>query len=94
MKKLGDLFREKRESKNLLLRQAAAQLEIDQAVLSKIERNERKATKEQLESFSGLYKLDLQELYINWNSERIMELPTGENDIEIILKRTLKNSKR
>lgn len=93
MKKLGDLFREKRENKNLLLRQAAAQLEIDQAVLSKIERNERKATKEQLESFSRLYKLDLKELFINWNSERITELLTGENDIEEVIKRTLKNIK-
>ena len=93
MKKLGDLFREERENKNLLLRQAAAQLEIDQAVLSKIERNERKATKEQLDSFSRLYKLDLKELFINWNSERITELLTGENDIEEVLKRTLKNIK-
>lgn len=93
MRKLGDLFREKRERKNLLLRQAAAQLEIDQAVLSKIERNERKATKEQLENFSKLYALDLKELYINWNSERIMELLTGENDIEEVLKKTLKNIK-
>ncbi len=93
MRKLGDLFREKRERKNLLLRQAAAQLEIDQAVLSKIERNERKATKEQLENFSKLYALDLKELYINWNSERIMELLIGENDTEEVLKKTLKNIK-
>jgi len=91
MKKLGDLFREKRESEKLLLRQAAAQLEIDQAVLSKIERNERKATKEQLGGFSQFYKLDFKELCINWNSERITELLDGENDIEEVLKRTLKN---
>jgi len=91
MKKLGDLFREKRESEKLLLRQAAAQLEIDQAVLSKIERNERKATKEQLGGFCQFYKLDFKELCINWNSERIAELLDGENDIEEVLKRTLKN---
>jgi len=93
MERLGDLFREKRESKSLLLRQAAAQLEIDQAVLSKIERNERKATKEQLDCFSRFYGLELKELFISWNSERITDLLSGEDDIEEILKRTIKNIK-
>ena len=86
MKKLGDFFREERENKKLLLRQAAAQLDIDQAVLSKIERNERKATKDQLDQFIELYKLNKKEILIKWNAERIMDLLEGEENIIEILK--------
>jgi transcriptional regulator with XRE-family HTH domain len=86
MKKLGDFFREERENKNLLLRQAAAQLDIDQAVLSKIERNERKATKDQLDQFIELYKLNKKDILIKWNAERIMDLLEGEENLIEILK--------
>ncbi|MBL1219057.1 MAG: XRE family transcriptional regulator [Planctomycetes bacterium] len=86
MKKLGDFFREERENKNLLLRQAAAQLDIDQAVLSKIERSERKATKDQLDQFIELYKLSKKEILIKWNAERIMDLLEGEENLIEILK--------
>lgn len=86
MKKLGDFFREERENKHLLLRQAAAQLDIDQAVLSKIERNERKATKDQIDQFIELYKLNKKEILIKWNAERIMDLLEGEENLIEILK--------
>jgi cytoskeletal protein RodZ len=43
MLKLGSLIRKEREKRKLLLREASALLEIDQAILSKIERNDRKA---------------------------------------------------
>jgi transcriptional regulator with XRE-family HTH domain len=86
MKKLGDFFREERENKNLLLRQAAAQLDIDQAVLSKIERNERKATKDQLDQFVELYKLNKREILIKWNAERVTDLLDGEENIMEIVK--------
>src|SRR5680860_254388 len=46
-KTTGEILREKREKKGLLLRQVAAMLDIDTAILSKIERSERKASKEQ-----------------------------------------------
>ena len=47
-KLVGELLREKREEKGLLLRHVSAELDIDTAILSKIERSERKATKEQI----------------------------------------------
>jgi HTH-type transcriptional regulator, competence development regulator len=43
MNKFGAIIRKSREEKKLLLREVAAHLEIDQAVLSKIERGKRKA---------------------------------------------------
>ena len=71
MDTIGDILRAERENRNLLLRQASALLEIDQAILSKIERNERKATKEQLYLFAEIYKLNVEELLVLWLGEKI-----------------------
>ena len=71
MDTIGDILRAERENRNLLLRQASALLEIDQAILSKIERNERKATKEQLNLFAKIYELDIENLLILWLGEKI-----------------------
>ena len=71
MEKIGSIIRTEREKRKLLLRQASALLEIDQAVLSKIERNERKATKEQIIKFSEKYELDKEKLMILWLGEKI-----------------------
>lgn len=71
MKKIGSIIRTEREKRKLLLRQASALLEIDQAVLSKIERNERKATKEQIIKFSEKYELDKEKLIVLWLGEKI-----------------------
>jgi len=71
MKKIGGIIRTEREKRKLLLRQASALLEIDQAVLSKIERNERKATKEQIIKFSEKYELDKENLMVLWLGEKI-----------------------
>ncbi len=48
MNSLGEKIRTIRESKSLLLRQVAAHLEIDTALISKIERGERRLTREQV----------------------------------------------
>jgi len=44
MKTFGEYIRKLREEKGLPLRKVAAVLDIDTSILSKIERNERKAT--------------------------------------------------
>jgi len=71
MEQIGIIIRAEREKRNLLLREASALLEIDQAILSKIERNERKATKEQILKFSQTYNLDEENLLVNWLSDKI-----------------------
>lgn len=71
MEQIGIIIRAEREKRNLLLREASALLEIDQAILSKIERNERKATKEQILKFSETYNLDREKLLVNWLSDKI-----------------------
>jgi len=46
METIGQILRNKRQVLGLLLRQVSAYVDIDQAILSKIERNERKPTKD------------------------------------------------
>lgn len=70
-KTTGELIREARVKKGLLLRQLAAFLEMDQAILSKIERAERKATREQIVKLATILDISEKELLIQFLSENI-----------------------
>jgi len=72
LKTTGEIIREKREKKGLLLRQVSAQLDIDTAILSKIERGERKATREQITKLADILELDKESLLIQYLSEKIL----------------------
>lgn len=71
MDNFGNKIRSLRESKGLLLRQVAANIEIDQALLSKIERSERIATKSQVILLADFFKIDNKELLALWLGEKI-----------------------
>ncbi len=71
-KSTGEILRENREKKGLLLRQVAAKLDIDTAILSKIERSERKATKEQIIKLAGILDLKEEDLLVHYLSEKIV----------------------
>lgn len=70
----------------MLLRQLAALLEIDSAILSKIERGERKATKEQIIKISDILGINKNELIIQYLSEKIAYEIAGEETALQILK--------
>jgi transcriptional regulator with XRE-family HTH domain len=72
METVGKIIRTKREKLGLLLRHVAAYLDIDQAILSKIERNERKPTKANIIKLSEILKLDQEELLIQYMSDKIV----------------------
>jgi transcriptional regulator with XRE-family HTH domain len=86
MNTFGDLIRLARENKGLFLRQVAAELDIDQAIISKFERNERKPTKEQVLKFARFYKLDKDELLVAWLSDRVVDDLQDENLADKALK--------
>jgi len=86
MKSFGEIIRQAREEKNLILRQVGAELDIDQAILSKFERGERKTTKEQVERFANFYDLNKDELLIAWLSDKIIYDLENENLAEEALK--------
>lgn len=71
METLGQIIKSKRESKNLLLRQVAAYLDIDQAILSKIEKGDRKPTKDNISKLSEILEIDREELMVQFLSEKI-----------------------
>ncbi len=62
----------------MLQRQVASQLEIDTPMLSKIERGERKAKKEQILQFAKLYKADKDELLTLWLADQIYDVVKDE----------------
>lgn len=71
METVGQIIRAKRENLGLLLRQVASYLDIDQAILSKIERNERKPTKDNILKLAEILKFDKEYLLIQFMSEKI-----------------------
>lgn len=85
MKPFGEIIREKREEKGWLLRHLAAELDIDQALLSKIERGERKATKEQVQKFATVLGLKKDELMLQYLSENIAyEIVEEKNALDVL----------
>jgi transcriptional regulator with XRE-family HTH domain len=73
MNSLGEKIRAIRESKSLLLRQVAAHLEIDTALISKIERGERRLTREQVIKIAKFYNVTDEELLTLWLSDKVLE---------------------
>lgn len=71
MSHLGQKIRELREKQNLLLRQVAAQLEVDTALMSKIERGERNASKQQVIDIAKFLKANEEELLTLWLADKI-----------------------
>jgi transcriptional regulator with XRE-family HTH domain len=68
----GELIREKREMKGFLLREVSTQIGIDTAILSKIERGERKATKEQIIKLADILEIDKSLILTQYLSEKIL----------------------
>ena len=71
MNHLGQKIRELREKQNLLLRQIAAQIEVDTALISKIERGERKASRQQVIEIAKYLKANEEELLTLWLADKI-----------------------
>ena len=71
MKTAGQIIKEKRESKHLLLRHVAAALDIDQAVLSRIERGERCPTRQNICKLAEVLEINETDLLIQFMSDKI-----------------------
>ena len=78
MNKFGDTIRTQREAKDLLLRHVAAEMDVDTAMLSKIERGERRAKREQAIQLAKILELDRNELLMLWLADRVYELVSKE----------------
>lgn len=72
MDSLGDTIRKLREDKELPLRTVAAFLDIDQAILSKIERGQRKSTREHVVKLAEYFKVKENDLLVAWLSDKLV----------------------
>lgn len=86
MESFGEIIKIARENKGLILRQVASAVDIDQAIISKFERGERKPSKEQVEKFADFYNLDKNQLITSWLSDQIANTVLYEENIEEVLK--------
>lgn len=76
---VGEYIRTLREVKQLLLREVAAALAMDQALLSKIERGERRATRSQIVKLATFFEIDEAALISQWLGEKIASELAGEH---------------
>jgi predicted nucleotidyltransferase/DNA-binding XRE family transcriptional regulator len=72
MQHLGDYIRKLRFEKKLPLRTVAAYLEIDQAILSKIERGQRKPGRELVIKLAAYYKVNVDHMLVTWLSDKLV----------------------
>ncbi|WP_282148622.1 helix-turn-helix domain-containing protein [Algibacter lectus] len=88
---LSELLKSKRETKGLLLREVASLIDVDTALISKIEKGDRKPTRGQVEKLATALSIDYETLLKLWLSEKVYEDVKGEevaiDAIKIALKR-------
>ncbi len=69
---IGEKLRHIREERELPLRKVAALLDIDVAILSKMEKGERKITKEIILKLADIYHCNSDELMVSFLSDKIL----------------------
>jgi predicted nucleotidyltransferase len=79
---IGLKLRQLRIENQFSLRKVAAMLDIDIAILSKMERGERRLTKEVVQNLSRIYKHDEEALMVLYLSEKVV-YEIGEEDLAI-----------
>jgi transcriptional regulator with XRE-family HTH domain len=72
MDNFGETVRKLREERGLPLRTVAAFLDIDQAILSKMERGHRQPSREQVIKLAGYFKAKENDLLIAWLSDKLV----------------------
>ncbi len=75
----GETIRKLRKEKELPLRTVAAFLDIDQAILSKIERGQRNANREQVVKLAEYFRVKDNDLLVSWLSDKLVDEVEGED---------------
>lgn len=75
---IGNKIRELREENNVLLRQLAAQLDMDTAMLSKMERGDRFFKKEDILTIAKIFNHDSRDLLVMWLADKVVKAIENE----------------
>lgn len=86
MERFGELIKRLRIENELPLRKVAAHLDIDQSTLSKIERGERFANRQNVIGLAEIFSIDQGDLMIALLSDKIANELLFENNSSDILK--------
>jgi len=76
---IGEKIRELRETNNVLIRQLAAQLDMDTALLSKMERGDRLFRKEDLTKIAKIFQVPKEDLLKLWLADKILKTVEPES---------------
>ena len=79
MNQFGEQIKQLREKKGLLQRQVANQLEMDTPMLSKIERGERNAKREQVTILGKIFNVPEEDLLSLWLADKVYDMVKDEN---------------
>ena len=74
MNTFGDKIRAQREKRGMLLRELAAKIDVDTALLSKVERGERKMKKHKVAVIAKILGLKANDLITYWMADKIYDL--------------------
>ncbi|HAS59744.1 MAG TPA: XRE family transcriptional regulator [Algoriphagus sp.] len=91
MNSFGEYLRKRREELGLPLRKIAAELDIDTSILSKIERNERTASKEMISILASSLELEIKEVEVEFIKSTILSELGDLTFIKAGLEKTLKS---
>lgn len=105
MNQFGERIKQLREQKGLLQRQVANQLEMDTPMLSKIERGERNAKREQVTILSKIFNVPEEDLLSLWLANKVYHmvkdedvalkaLSVTEDEVKKIKRKSKKNTKK
>jgi transcriptional regulator with XRE-family HTH domain len=87
---IGEKLRNLRAKQGLLLREVAANMEVDTAFISKLEHNEKTANKSHIKTLARLYKVTEKELLLYWLAEKVRKAISdekfGKEALQIVLK--------
>lgn len=85
MKSFGEIIKSFRQEKELPLRAVAKEIGIDTSMLGKLEKNERRPSKDLIKKLSKYYNTDEQDLLIALMSDNVAnELIGNENAMKIL----------
>lgn len=77
---IGERIKELRETSGLLQRELAAQLNIGEGFLSKVENNQKCLKRDDLKILSSLFNVELSELETLWLANKLVYLIKNENN--------------
>ncbi len=90
----GDKIRSLRTKQKMLLRHLASALDIDTALLSKIEKGSRAIKKEQIPTIANILNTDKEELITLFLTDQVMHVLKDEKHADEALKAVSKNIKK